>query len=238
MSKSLRATPSVEELQELSESLEEENPQGVLSYALNQFSSKIVLACSFGPEDLVLWDMMYQINSQSVLFYLDTDFLFKETYDVRDQIVEKYNLKPEQIIQVKPQFSPQEQTAKFGSFLWVNHPEQCCQIRKVDPLIGILKQYDAWITGIRRSQSPTRSNASLVGWDEKFGLVKFNPLATWTNDEVWAYIKTNNIPYNILHDQHYPSIGCTHCTAPIRPGDDTRSGRWKNSEKTECGLHQ
>ena len=238
MSESLRTQPSIEELQELSQSLEGQTPQEVLAYALDRYFPSIVLACSFGPEDLVLWDMMYQINPRATLFYLDTDFLFRETHDVRDRMIAKYLLAPDQLIEVKPELTPEQQAQKFGDQLWIQHPDQCCQIRKVDPLTRILKNYSAWITGIRREQSPTRANAKLVEWDGKFELVKFNPLAAWTNEDVWSYIKANNLPYNVLHDQNYPSIGCTHCTAPVRPGDDPRSGRWQSSQKTECGLHK
>jgi phosphoadenosine phosphosulfate reductase len=105
-------------------------------------------------------------------------------------------------------------------------------------LTQILSGYSAWVTGIRRDQGPTRANAGLVEWDQKFGLVKFNPLAKWRGDDVWTYIRLHDVPYNPLHDRHYPSIGCTHCTAPALPGEDSRSGRWKNFGKTECGLHK
>ena len=108
----------------------------------------------------------------------------------------------------------------------------------MEPLTRTLKAYKAWITGIRRDQSPTRANAKLLEWDEKFGLMKFNPLARWTNDEVWSYIKLHDVPYNPLHDQHYPSIGCTYCTRPVQPGEDSRAGRWAGQAKTECGLHK
>ncbi len=144
----------------------------------------------------------------------------------------------EQIIQVKSKLSPAEQATQFGEALWLRDPDQCCSLRKVEPLTRILAKYAAWITGIRRDQSPTRANAGVVEWDAKFGLVKFNPLATWSWEQVWEYIRTNDVPYNALHDQHFPSIGCTHCTAPVMPGDDPRSGRWKSSTKTECGLHR
>jgi len=238
MSESLRTQPSIDELQELRQRLEGKLPQDVLRYALEQYFPSIVLACSFGPEDVVLGDMMFQINPKASLFYLDTDFLFKETHDVRERIVAKYNLAPEQLIEMKPEFTPEQQAEKFGDRLWLRQPDQCCKMRKIEPLMRVLKNYTAWVTGIRRDQAPTRANAGLVEWDGKFELVKFNPLAAWTNEDVWAYIKANDVPYNVLHDQDYPSIGCTHCTAQVKPGEDPRSGRWQNSEKTECGLHK
>jgi phosphoadenosine phosphosulfate reductase len=238
MSESLRTQPSIDELQELSQRLEGQSPQDVLGYALEQYFPSIVLACSFGLEDVVLWDMMYQINPKASLFYLDTDFLFKETYDVRERMITKYRFAPHQLIEMKPEFTPEQQAEKFGDRLWLQQPDQCCKMRKIEPLTRVLKNYTAWVTGIRRDQAPTRANARLVEWDGKFELVKFNPLAAWTSEDVWAYIKAHDVPYNVLHDQDYPSIGCTHCTAQVKPGEDPRSGRWQNSEKTECGLHK
>jgi len=238
MSESLRTQPSNEELQALSQRLEGQTPQDVLAYALEQYFPSIVLACSFGPEDVVLWDMMHQINPKTSLFYLDTDFLFQETHDVRQRMIAKYLLAPDQLVEVKPDLTPEQQAEKFGEALWLRQPDQCCKMRKVEPLTRILKNYSAWVTGIRRDQAPTRANSKMVEWDGKFELVKFNPLAAWTNDDVWAYIKAHDVPYNVLHDQNYPSIGCTHCTAQVKPGEDPRSGRWQSSEKTECGLHK
>lgn len=234
-----RADFSTETLHELNQRFATYSPQDVLTYAFEQFFPRMVLACSFGPEDVVLWDMMYRVNPQASLFYLDTDFLFPETYAVRDRLIARYKVPAEQVIRVVPALTPIEQAKKFGERLWVRQPDQCCQIRKVDPLTKILKNYSAWVTGIRRDQTPTRAAAGLIEWDAKFGLVKFNPLAAWTNEEVWTYIKIHDVPYNVLHDQHYPSIGCTHCTEPVHSGDDPRAGRWRQSlEKTECGLHR
>jgi len=238
MRESLQTRPSIEEFHDINQRLEGHTPQEVLAYALDQYFPSLVLACSFGPEDVVLWDMMYHINPKASLFYLDTDFLFKETHDVRDRMIEKYRLAPEQLIEMKPDLTPEQQAEKFGDQLWIRNPDQCCQMRKVEPLTRVLKNYSAWVTGIRRDQAPTRANARLVEWDGKFELVKFNPLAAWTQEDVWAYIQAKDVPYNVLHDQHYPSIGCTHCTAPVLPGEDPRSGRWRNSGKTDCGLHK
>jgi len=238
MSEMPQFQPSVEELESINQRLEGQAPQEVLAYGLVQYFPSIVLACSFGPEDVVIWDMMHQINPKASFFYLDTDFLFKETHDVREWIKAKYKLESEQMIEVKSDFTPEQQAEKFGDLLWIRQPDQCCKIRKIDPLNRILKRYSSWITGIRRDQAPTRANAKIMEWDEKFKLVKFNPLAAWTNAEVWSYIRANDVPYNVLHDQNYPSIGCTHCTAPVQHGDDPRSGRWQNIEKTECGLHK
>ncbi|MDH4192826.1 MAG: phosphoadenylyl-sulfate reductase [Nitrospirota bacterium] len=230
--------PSPEELSALNQSLESQAPQKIVETAIKQYGPSVILACSFGAEDVVLVDMMLRANPHSALFYLDTDFLFPETHVVKDRIIQRYQLQDEQIIQVKSKLSPAEQATQFGEALWLRDPDQCCSLRKVEPLTRILAKYAAWITGIRRDQAPTRASAGIVEWDTKFGLVKFNPLATWSWEQVWDYIRANNVPYNELHDQHFPSIGCTHCTTPVMPGDDPRSGRWKSSTKTECGLHR
>ena len=231
-------TLSTEALQALNERFAGHAPQEVLTYALERFFPRVVLACSFGAEDVVLWDMMHRINPQATLFYLDTDFLFPETYEVRDRLIARYKVSPEQVIRVTPALTPEQQAQEFGDLLWVREPDRCCRIRKVEPLTRTLKNYAAWVTGIRRDQSATRATAGLVEWDATFGLVKFNPLAAWNNEDVWAYIKTHDVPYNVLHDRHYPSIGCTHCTEPVQPGNDPRSGRWQNFEKIECGIHK
>lgn len=229
---------SIEDIRELGIAFESQQPQALLAEAIKRFAPKIVVACSFGAEDVVLVDMVQRIDPSIPLFYLDTDFLFPETYATRDRIVERYGLKPAQVMQVKSLLTPEQQAAQYGEALWSTEPDRCCQLRKVEPLTRVLKGFEAWITGIRRDQSPTRANASVIEWDSKFQLVKVNPLARWTWADVWTYIKVYEVPYNPLHDQNYPSIGCTYCTAPVAPGEDPRAGRWKNFTKTECGLHK
>ncbi|MDR4488695.1 MAG: phosphoadenylyl-sulfate reductase [Nitrospirales bacterium] len=221
----------------LNQYLEGQTPQEILRVAHERFGEQLILACSFGAEDVVLADMLFRLNPRATAFYLDTDFLFPETYAVRDRLMKHYGLQHTQLIQMKAALSPEEQASQFGEALWLRNPDQCCQLRKVDSLTKILQRYQAWITGIRRDQSPTRASAKIVEWDTKFGLVKWNPLAAWSWDQVWAYIREWDVPYNELHDHHFPSIGCTHCTAPVLPGEDPRSGRWKQFTKTECGLH-
>jgi len=220
------------------ESFESKQPQEVLAAAIERYAPKIVLACSFGAEDVVLVDMIHRINPSVPVFYLDTDFLFPETYAIRDRIIDRYQLKPAQVLQVKSLLTPEQQAGQLGEALWMNDPDRCCQVRKVEPLTRVLKGFDAWVTGIRRDQAPTRANAKPIEWDGKFQLVKVNPLVKWSWSDVWTYIKVYEVPYNPLHDQHYPSIGCIHCTKPVMPGQDPRSGRWQGSAKTECGLHK
>ncbi len=223
------------ELQRIGENFEGSAPQDVLRWALQEFHPSIALACSFGAEDVVLVDMLVRLRSDVNVFYLDTDLLFKETYEVRDRLVQRYGVNPRRY---GPSLSLGEQARQYGPELWSRDPNLCCRIRKVEPLTMALKDLKAWITGIRRDQAPTRANAGIVEWDEKFGLVKINPLARWNAQEVWNYIKENDVPYNVLHDRGYPSIGCEPCTRPIKAGDDPRSGRWKGFDKTECGLHK
>ena len=230
--------PSDEELKALSDSFELKQPQDLLAYALDRYAPRIVLACGFGVEDLVLLDMIHRIKPQTPAFYLDTDFLFAETYALRDRVMAKYDLGPSQLLQIKSLVTPEEQAQQYGERLWARDPDQCCQLRKVEPLGRALEGYSAWVTGIRREQAATRAEAGLMEWDARFGLVKFNPLARWTTTEVWTYVRVHELPYNPLHDQNYPSIGCTHCTTPVMPGEDPRSGRWRDRGKTECGLHK
>jgi len=208
--------------------------EDLLAFAVDTFPS-IVLACSFGAEDVVLVSMLQQIRPGTDIFYLDTDFHFQETYETRDRLADQYGI---QFIQVKPELTPEEQAKQYGDELWKRDPNLCCNLRKVAPLTKVLGKYDAWITGIRRDQAPTRANAKKVEYDTKFGLVKFNPLANWTSEDVWGYIRNHNVPYNPLHDRNYPSIGCEHCTRPVAPGEDPRAGRWSGTEKIECGLHK
>ncbi|MFC5528048.1 phosphoadenylyl-sulfate reductase [Cohnella yongneupensis] len=214
--------------------LENETPEAIIKWAVETFPN-ITFACSFGAEDVVLVDMLQKVSPKTDIFYLDTDFHFKETYETRDKLIERYGMK---FVEMKPLITPEEQAAQHGNELWKSDPTACCNIRKVEPLTRVLGRYEAWITGIRRDQAPTRANAKKIEYDVKFGLIKFNPIASWTTEDVWNYIRENNVPYNELHDRNYPSIGCEHCTRQVMPGEDPRAGRWADNEKTECGLHK
>lgn len=216
------------------EEFETSTPQEIIAWAVETFPN-ITFACSFGAEDVVLVDMLQQISPSTDIFYLDTDFHFQETYETRDAIAAKYGL---EFVRVSPKLTPDEQAAQYGEELWKSDPNACCNVRKVEPLTRVLGRYEAWITGIRRDQAPTRANAKKIEYDAKFGLVKFNPIANWTSDDVWNYIREQGLIYNSLHDRNYPSIGCEHCTRPVMPGEDPRAGRWSGSDKTECGLHK
>jgi phosphoadenosine phosphosulfate reductase len=221
-------------IEEKAVELEAASAQEIITWAVETFPN-ITFACSFGAEDVVLVDLLQKISPKTDIFYLDTDFHFKETYETRDKLEERYGVK---FVKVSPDITPEEQEEQYGAELWKKDPNACCNIRKVGPLSLILSKYEAWITGIRRDQAPTRANAKKIEYDVKFGLVKFNPIANWTSEDVWNYIREHDLVYNPLHDQNYPSIGCEHCTRPVMPGDDPRAGRWADSEKTECGLHK
>ena len=201
----------------------------ILGALLEAFPGRISLACSFQKEESVLLDMLYTIAPDARVFALDTHVLFPETYAVWRAVEEKYGTKVE--IFEGPTLAKQAEV--HGEALWERKPDLCCAIRKVEPLGRALGGLDAWITGLRRDQSPTRANAPKVGWDETHELWKANPLADWDDQRCWDYINERGLPYNELHDRGYASIGCTHCT---RPGSG-REGRWAGNEKTECGLH-
>ena len=209
-------------------------PQHALSWAFETFGNTIAISSAFGAEGMVLIDMASRINKDFRLFTVDTEFLFAETYNLMDRIEEKYGIAIERVYSA---LSPEEQQRLHGETLWTRNPDQCCNLRKVEPLRRKLGELNAWITSIRRDQTSVRSIAKRVEWDTKFGLVKVNPIVDWTSKQVWRYIHDHEVPYNALHDQDYPSIGCTHCTRAVRPGEDPRAGRWPGFNKTECGLH-
>jgi phosphoadenosine phosphosulfate reductase len=210
--------------------------RAVLEWAYRQYpEDKIVYASSFGAEAIVLIDLIQQIKPDAHIVFLDTGLHFPETYDVIDKIEARFpSLKIER---KQPALSLDEQRAEYGSALWKRDSNQCCQIRKVIPLRETLTTKEAWISGLRRDQSPTRKDTQFLNKDEKFENIKICPLIHWTWDEVWTYIREKELPYNLLHDQDYPSIGCFPCTQPAGTNGDSRAGRWAGSGKTECGLH-
>jgi len=222
-------------LRSLSNSFEDSSPQEILRWANDKFGRNTALATGFGAEGCALVSMLAEINPNARFFYLDTDLLFPETYRLRDTLEQKYGIKFER---KAAELSLKEQAEKYGEKLWEHNPNLCCQLRKVEPLKQMLSGLTAWITAIRRDQSPARTNAGIVERDKKFGIIKINPLAGWTTREVWQYIIKNEVPYNTLHDRNYPSIGCVPCTSPVQIGENARSGRWRGQIKTECGLHQ
>lgn len=209
--------------------------QDVIKWAYDFFRENLVYACSFGAEGIVLVDMIANAKKDARIVFLDTHVHFQETYDVINQVKQKY---PQlQIELVQPELNLEDQKKEYGDKLWQTNPDLCCYLRKNKPLKRALEGSTAWLSGLRRDQSPTRANTEFINKDDKFQLIKICPLIHWSWDDVWNYIHENNLPYNILHDQHYPSIGCEPCTFPVKEGEDHRAGRWSGSEKTECGLH-
>jgi phosphoadenosine phosphosulfate reductase len=210
--------------------------KSVLEWAYSSYpEDQIVYASSFGAEAIVLIDLIQQVKPDAHIVFLDTGLHFPETYEVINKIEERFpSLKIERKL---PKLTLDEQREQYGSALWKREPNQCCNIRKVIPLRETLTAKQAWISGLRREQSPTRANTEFLNKDDKFQNIKICPLIHWTWDEVWAYIKEKDLPYNTLHDQNYPSIGCFPCTQPVSADGDSRAGRWVGSGKTECGLH-
>ena len=203
--------------------------QDLLAAVLEAFPGRVSLACSFQKEEAVLLDMLFAVEQHARVFALDTHVLFPETYAVWREVERRYGT----TVEVFQGPSLGRQAAAHGDELWKTNPTLCCAIRKVAPLAEALSGLDCWVTGMRRDQAPTRASAPKVGWDETHELWKANPLADWSDDDCWAYIRERDLPYNELHDRGYASIGCTHCTLP----GSGREGRWAGAEKTECGLH-
>jgi phosphoadenosine phosphosulfate reductase len=219
----------------ISTEFEAASPEAVLHWAIEEFAPHVALATGFGAEGCVLVAMLSTISPGTRIFYLDTDLLFPETYALRDQLEARYGVHFERRA---TSLSVDDQAALHGERLWEREPDLCCRLRKVEPLREMLKGLRAWVTAIRRDQSAARAGTSLIERDEKFGLIKINPLAAWTEHDVWNYIARHDVPYNTLHDQGYPSIGCTPCTMPVQLGETSRAGRWRGTSKSECGIHK
>ena len=233
--------PSQPTLQEMANQFESSSPDEILHWAVETYGTTLSLACSFGAEDVVLIDKLVKIQPQARIFVLDTGRLHQETYDVMERCRLRYGINFEV-------FTPN--TAALQDLIRLKGPssfrdsidnrKECCGIRKVEPLRRALAGQTAWITGLRRQQSVTRVSLPKVESDAAHGgITKINPLADWTEEQVWEYIRANKVPYNALHDKGFPSIGCAPCTRAIQPGEDVRAGRWwwESPEHKECGLH-
>jgi phosphoadenosine phosphosulfate reductase len=218
-----------------SEKLEGKPPLEVLKWAAAQFPNRLTFATGFGLEGCVIIDLIGRHQLSIDIFTLDTGLLFGETYDLWKKLEARYGIT---IRAVKPALTVEEQAKEWGDKLWERDADRCCDIRKVLPLKPALEPFAAWVTAIRRDQTPDRANAQVVEPDKKFSLVKVNPLLKWSSADVANYVKLNDVPYNVLHDRNYPSIGCWPCTSPVKPGEDPRAGRWRGKAKTECGLHK
>jgi phosphoadenosine phosphosulfate reductase len=234
--------PTVHQLKQIAPQMENKSAQEVLRWAMDTYRLRIALASSFGPEDIVLIDMMIKIEKEKTrIFTLDTGRLNQETYDLIDTISRKYNIHIEVFFPEHKEIEQMVQSKGMNlMYESVENRKLCCEIRKVHSLKRALKKLDGWITGLRREQFITRAHVKKVEIDSTHSnIVKVNPLADWTHEMVWAYIHENNIPYNRLHDVGYVSIGCEPCTRAIEPNEDPRSGRWwwETGTPKECGLH-
>jgi phosphoadenosine phosphosulfate reductase len=229
------ATPELlEQLREQSQSLETATPQEIICWAVDRYFPKLTMATAFGPEGCVILHMLGEIEPRVHVFNLETGYQFPETLELRDQIAKRYGIEVEL---KRPDLTVEQYESLHGGPLYKTQPDQCCFDRKVKVLRQAAVGWSAWMSGIRRDQSPDRAKAPIVGWDKKFGLVKISPLANWTKKDVWNLITKHDIPYNPLHDQGYTSIGCWPCTRAVMFGEDERAGRWSGFAKTECGLH-
>lgn len=214
--------------------LEGKSPKEILAWAVERYFPRLTMATAFGPEGCCIIHMLAEIEPRVRVFNLDTGYQFAETLAMRDVIAGRYGIEVEL---VRPEMDVAAFEAANGGPLYNREPDQCCYHRKVVPLRRALEGYEAWISGIRRDQSPFRRNTPVVGRDKKFELDKVSPLIDWTREDVWRFVTENRVPYNPLHDQGYASIGCWPCTRAVPEGDDERAGRWVGFDKTECGLH-
>jgi phosphoadenosine phosphosulfate reductase len=228
------ATFSVEEIAVANQELEGKPADEILRWAVQTFHPRLTMATAFGAEGCCLLHLLAEIEPEVRVFNLDTGYQFAETLELRERIKERYGIEVEMI---RPELSVAEYEAEHGGPLYRIRPDQCCHDRKLIPLRKAVVGYDAWVSAIRGDQTAHRAAASVVQWDAKFGLVKINPLLGWTRKTVWDFVLKHDVPYNPLHDQGYPSIGCWPCTRPVGEGEDERAGRWAGTGKKECGLH-
>jgi phosphoadenosine phosphosulfate reductase len=217
-----------------SDEFETASPAEILRWAAERFAPRFTMATAFGPEGMVLIHMLAGIAPDTPIFNLDTGYQFEETLELRERVRSRYGI---EVALKRPEHTVKEYEALHGGPLYKTRPDQCCFDRKIKVLRQAMSGMHAWASAIRRDQSEDRAKAPIVGWDNKFDLVKISPLANWTKADVWKLITECDIPYNPLHDQGYPSVGCRPCTRAVLFGEDERAGRWSGFAKTECGLH-
>lgn len=218
----------------LNQRFEALSAEELLRWTLVTCGEDVALATGFGPSGIVLMHMVSRLRPGTTFFYLNTDLLFAETMALRDRLAEAL---PIRFVEVPAALTLRDQSRRYGPELWKHNPDLCCRLRKVEPLRRFLAGRRAWVTGIRRDQSPTRASVRVVDYDYANGLLKIAPLAAWTRQQVWDYVRGHDLPYNPLHDQGYPSIGCVPCTAPVDANGHERDGRWAGRDKLECGIH-
>ena len=234
---SVSASRRHDELRALAEAgsreLGEASAEQVVAWVAAHFDTKkVAVACSMA--DAALPHLVSQHVPGVDVLFLDTGYHFPETYATRNEVARALDVR---VVDVLPKKTVAEQDAEHGAELFSRDPALCCAMRKVEPLHASLAGYDVWFTGVRRDEAPTRTNTPLITWDERNGLIKVNPLAAWTFDELLDYAGEHEVPVNLLLSNGYPSIGCAPCTRPVAEGEDPRAGRWAGLTKTECGLH-
>ncbi len=227
---------TADEIAEANARLLHATPEEVLQWAASRFHPRLLMATAFGAEGCCIIHMLAEIQPATQLINLETGYQFPETLELRERILARYGIAVEYIY---PETTVAEYEAENGGPLHVLRPDQCCHDRKILPLRRAVERINplAWISAIRKDQTADRGKADVVQWDKKFNLVKINPLLNWTKKDVWGFIAKHDVPYNPLHDQDYPSIGCWPCTRPVAEGEDDRAGRWAGKVKKECGLH-
>lgn len=221
-------------LESVAHELDDAHPQDILRWAHDSYGERLAVVTSFQVTGIVTLHMLANIAPDIAVITLDTGLLFPETEALIERITADWRLN---LIRLKPEQTVTQQAQTHGNELWARDPDKCCYLRKALPLKRELSHYDAWITGLRRDQSPARANTPVVGWDRRHDMIKLAPFATWTEDMLWAYVEAYELPYNELHDRGYPSIGCVPCTRAVAAGEDARAGRWAGTGKVECGIH-
>lgn len=219
---------------------EDSPPERIVAWMLRRFAGQhLVVTTGFGMEGCALIDMIARHGAPVPVLYLDTGFLFPETLRLRDRLAARYpHLRFERRATA---LTPEAQQERYGPELWARQPDACCTLRKVEPMRDALRDVDVWVSGLMRSQSPSRADLRVAEWDWQYQLVRVSPLASWDRAKVWSYVQRHAVPYNELHDRGYPTLGCTHCTGPVAgntTGEYTREGRWTGRGKLECGLHR
>jgi phosphoadenosine phosphosulfate reductase len=220
--------------------IREDTPTATLiPWIVDRFGrQRLVLTTQFGMEGCALIHMFSRHARHLTVVYIDTGFFFPETYQLRDRLIQRY---PHiSFVNCGTQQSPEAQAIEHGPELWKSNPALCCVLRKVEPMRNVMTEFDVWVTGLRREQSKSRANIRVIEWDWQYRVLKINPLANWSREQIWDYVQANHIPFNPLHEQGYPTLGCVQYTQQVegaKPSDYSRDGRWSAFDKTECGLH-
>jgi len=230
-----KIVPDPQQLDLESNRLEGSEPQEIIRWAVETYGDDLALSASFGGgEGMALLDMISKITNKVTVLTIDTGFIFKETAEFREEVMRRYKL-PVEVL--RPALTVEEQVERYGEQMRTCTPDLCCQVRKIEPLQRALNGYDAWMTGIRREQTPQRANTRVVVWEERYGAAKIAPLAFMTEEWAHEYVAEHDVPVNPLLKRGYKSIGCEPQTRPVHDDEDPRAGRWAGTDKTECGIH-